>query len=114
MAMLLFSSMLASHHIERVLAGAGVCLLVASLVGWWSGWGSVELSASLTMPHLASSACVLVLLATFGTTSARHSAVLVAALLGTLLSLSAASKPRPTGDAGEYLAMSLNLARLSP
>jgi hypothetical protein len=43
----------------------------------------------------------------------RARAFLVASLLGLTLSLVAQSTPRHVGDAGEYLAMSLNLARFS-
>lgn len=104
--------------VGRVLAGAGACLLGLAVLVWWTGGARFELpflSVSITSAaRLVLIACVLLLLATLAGAASRAPAMFVAALLGLVLALAAESRLRPVGDAGEYIAMSLNLARLSP
>lgn len=106
------------NAVGRALAGAGACLLGLAALVWWTGGGQLEsplLSVSImSAARLVLVACVLLLLAALDRAGRGAPAMFVAALLGLMLALAAESRLRPVGDAGEYLAMSLNLARLSP
>jgi hypothetical protein len=101
----------------RILAGLGAVLLGLAVLVWWTGGASLPALSGewITSPvSLLLTASVLVMLGTLVARRSRAPAMFVAALLGLVLALAAQSKPQPVGDAGEYIAMSLNLARLAP
>ncbi len=104
----------------RAADAAALALAALAILSWLTGGASVTIAGlplSLTRPvHLVAEAATILLLRTLAwrRAGALGNLLVLAAFGGLVLGLAGDSRPRRTGDGGEYMAMARQAAHLAP